>query len=74
MGFLKAPRAAHPTDVIRDIYVENHFAILPEHYPADSDEWAEVNLVNEPLSLHAHWGSGNLSSKSSCQEQERFCP
>ena len=33
-----------------------------------------VKDVNGPPSLHALWGSGNLLSMSSCQEQERFCP
>ena len=36
--------------------------------PASNSEY-----VNGPLSLQAHWGSGNLSSLLSGHAQERFC-
>ena len=35
--------------------------------------WAFV-FVKGPPSLQTPWGSGNMSSMSSCQAQERFCP
>ena len=43
----------------------------PEHV---DETRLRVGTVNGPPSLHAPWGSGNLLSMSSCQEQERFCP
>ena len=44
------------------------------HRRDDSLQVAARGSVNGPPSLHAPWGSGNPSSMSSCQEQERFCP
>ena len=44
------------------------------HRRDDSLQVAARGSVNGPPSLHAPWGSGNLLSMSSCQEQERFCP
>ena len=44
------------------------------HRRDDSLQFAARESVTGPPSLHALWGSGNLLSMSSCQEQERFCP
>ena len=44
------------------------------HRRDDLLQSAARGSVNGPPSLHALWGSGNLLSLSSCQEQERFCP
>ena len=45
VGFIRAPRAAHPCDVSRDIYIEHSLAALPEYFPHDAEEWSDVNLI-----------------------------
>ena len=45
VGFVRAPRASHPSDVVRDLYVEHHLAALPEYYPYEVEEWSQVNLI-----------------------------